>query len=354
MLEINGLTADLGEFTLNSIDLNVEEGEYFLVLGPTGAGKTILLEVIAGIYSADAGRIVLDGRDITNTPPRDRSISMVYQDYMLFPHLTVEENIRFGLKAEPITETEADRRVSNFADLLDISDILHRYPRTLSGGEKQRATLARSLVLDPELLLLDEPVSALDVPSEEMIIEELEQIHNETGVTIMHVTHGREEALRLGDRMGVMRDGEIVQTGPTTQVFNEPNSTFVANFLGTENMLDGTARIRNGCARVQLDDDVEIEADSGVEGNVTACIRPEQCIVSKTQNGSDGKNAICGKVVGLSERESTIQLRIDAGVELTASMTKVGYAETDIDLGAEVHLSFDPSAVHLIEREGPS
>jgi len=357
MLDIRNLTADLGDFTLRGIDLTVEDGEYFVILGPTGAGKTILLELVAGIYTADDGRIVLQGEDVTNRPPKDRPVSMVYQDYMLFPHMTVEENVRFGLESEDHPEEEIRARVEEFVDLLDIGDVMHRYPRTLSGGEKQRATLARSLVLEPDLLLLDEPVSALDVPSEERILRELETIRAETDVTIMHVTHGREEAIRLGDRVAIMHDGEIAQTGDPRRVFEAPESEFVANFVGVENVLEGESTVEDGVATVELDSALEIEAafdengngnENGNDGTVKACIRPDAIRVSTDPVAANGHNAFDGEVTRISEREDTIRVTVDVGVEVVASMSKLDYAKAAPTPGDSVHVAFDPSTVHLI------
>ncbi len=350
MLDIKNLTADLGEFSLKGVDLHVDKGEYSVILGPTGTGKTILLEVIAGVYPVDGGSIHVNGQDITGLPPKDRSVSMVYQDYMLFPHLTIEENIRFGLEAENYPEEEISKRVDRFVDLLDISDILHRYSRTLSGGERQRATLARGLVMGPDVLLLDEPVSALDVPSQEKIIKELKKIRRETDVTIMHVTHSREEAIRLGDRIAVMNDGKIVQVGKSNQVFKKPISEFVADFVGIENVFEGKSRVDNEIARVELGDrnGIEVVSVSKKKGDVKVCIRPEEIILSRDPIDSSGRNTFEGKIIGLSERESTVQVKIDIGVDLIVTITKKSYSDMDLSLGDEIYLAFKATAVHLI------
>ncbi|UWG47849.1 ABC-type sugar transport system, ATPase component [Halanaeroarchaeum sp. HSR-CO] len=274
---------------------------------------------------------------------------MVYQDYMLFPHLTVEENIRFG-RIQGVSEAEIDGRVDRFTDLLDIDDLRHRYPRTLSGGEKQRVALARSLVLDPEVLLLDEPVSALDVPSKEQIIDELESIQAETDVTVLHVTHGREEAIRLADRLAVMKDGEIVQTGTTETVFEEPNSRFVAQFVGTENVFEGTATWDGDSTSVELESGLEIEASDRAEGETLACIRPEYVSVRADQP-TDGQ-WIDGELVGVSRREAAVQLDVEAGVEITARLTTSAYAALDAAVGDTVFVGVDPESIHLIANPG--
>jgi molybdate transport system ATP-binding protein/molybdate/tungstate transport system ATP-binding protein len=348
MLEIKDLTSDLGEFKLKNIDLTVDDGEYFVILGPTAAGKTILLEVIAGIYSADGGQIILNGKDITNMAPKDRPITIVYQDFMLFPHLTIEENIRFGLEAEGFPKDRIPAKVDQFVELLNISDILHRHPGTLSGGEKQRAALARSLVMDPDVMLLDEPLSALDVPTQESIIKELEKIHRETEVTIIHVTHSREEAIKLGDRIAIMNDGQIVQDGDVNRIFKEPNSTFVADFVGMENIFEGESRLEDGIAVIRLEDGNEIESVSNLEGHVRACIRPEEIIISTNPMEHSGRNMMKGRITDSFERESIMRLRIDAGLDFTAIITKRSYADMCLERDMEVYLSFKATAVHLI------
>jgi len=348
MLDIRNLYTDLGEFSLEGIDLHVNEDEYFVILGPTGAGKTILLETIAGIYPAEQGKIILRDKEITEIPPKDRPVNMVYQDYMLFPHLTVEENIRFGLEVEEFSEDVISKRVSKFVDLLDLENLLHRYSRTLSGGERQRVALARSLVMDPDLLLLDEPISALDVPSQERIMKELKEIHRETDVTILQVTHSREKAIRMGDRVGVMREGKIVQTGDSSEVFKKPDSEFIANFIGTDNIFEGNSKLDDGIAHVQLQNGGEIVSVSDKEGHVKACIRPEEIMISKTPIDSSGRNTMKGEIVNISERESTIQLDIDAGIEIAVKITKKSYSDMDLNKGDELYLSFKATAVHLI------
>jgi len=347
MLEIQDLTADLGEFKLKNIDLTVNDGEYFVILGPTAAGKTILLEVIAGIYSADGGNIILNDVDITDMPPKDRPITIVYQDFMLFPHLTIEENIRFGLEVEGYPKEEIPKKVNRFVDLLNISQIMHRYPGTLSGGEKQRAALARSLVMEPDVMLLDEPLSALDVPTQESIIKELMLIHRETDVSIIHVTHSREEAIRLADRIAIMNHGQIAQIGDPTHVFKEPNSDFVASFVGTENIFEGESRLEEDLAVIGIGEDIEIEGLSKKLGSVKVCIRPEEIMVSLDMMEHSGRNTLKGKIIESYERESVMKLRIDVGLEFIAVITKKSYRDMDLKEGKEVFISFKATAVHL-------
>src|SRR5690554_2050066 len=267
MLDIRGLSLSLGEFSLDGVDLTVDDGEYFIILGPTGAGKTILLETIAGIYAFASGTISLDGRDITRTDPKDRGIGMVYQDYMLFPHLTVEENIGFGLLQR---KTEPDRireLVSETADLLGIGHLLDRTPGTLSGGEQQRAAIARALVLRPRVLLLDEPLSALDAVTRDRLRRELKAVHRATGTTVVHITHHFEDIFALADRVAVMQDGRIAQTGTPDEVFRKPATEFVAAFTGMENVYCGISRVRDGEAAIDLGE-IVVRTVTAIEGDV--------------------------------------------------------------------------------------
>jgi len=280
MIKIENISKNLGEFFLKDVSLHIEEGEYCMILGPTGAGKTILLEAIAGIYPPDKGKIWLDGRDITDMPPRDRNISMVYQDYMLFPHLNVEQNIAFGLKLKKVAKAKIRDKIEGISHILKIHHLLHRFPGTLSGGEKQRVAIARAMVTEPTALLLDEPLSALDTQTRDNLRQELKNIHSVSRVTIVHVTHSFEEVFSLGENLAVMNNGEIVQTGSPDDVFKRPNSEFVANFVGVENLFKGKSTINNGTSDINING-INITSATCSSGDCIISIRPEDVLVSK-------------------------------------------------------------------------
>lgn len=230
-LELRAITKRLGEFQMSGVDLTIGRGEYFVLMGPSGVGKTLLLEIIAGLLPLDSGQIFWQGEEITGHPPEDRRFAMAYQDHALFPHMDVSRNIAYGPRARGTPATECADRVRSMAALLDIEPLLARSVGGLSGGEKQRVALARALVTEPRLLLLDEPLSSLDAGARRRLMRELGRIQRQADTPFLHVTHDPEVALTLGHRVGVMLDQKIVQVGPPEQVRREPASDAVAELL---------------------------------------------------------------------------------------------------------------------------
>lgn len=348
MLSVKNLSKKWSGFSLKNINLEVRDQEYFIILGPTGAGKTLLLELIAGFHHPDKGEIWMDGQNFTDLPPEKRGVSFVYQDYSLFPHLTVGENVEFGLKLRKIQKSEARKKMQRVMRILNISRLAKRYPKTLSGGEQQKTALARALVLEPKLLLLDEPLSAVDARARERLRRELKNIHEKFRITTVHVTHDHEEAILLGDQIGVMNDGQIIQVGDPDEIFRRPRSEFIASFVGIENIFDGRSRAKGGIARIDIGNGVEIEAVSEKAGNVKACIRPEEIIVSKRRVKSSGRNLLRGLISGVSDRGPTVRLRVDAGREFTVMITRRSFTDMKLKIGSRVYLAFKASSVHVI------
>jgi ABC-type Fe3+/spermidine/putrescine transport system ATPase subunit len=354
VIEIRGLRLTLGEFRLRDIALDVAEGEYFVLLGPTGAGKTVLLECLVGIHSPEAGRIRLDGADVTQAPPEKRGIAYVPQDYCLFPNLTARGNIAYGLDGRGRPQTEVDARVDELADWLAIRPILSRRPLTLSGGEKQRVALARALAVRPRLLLLDEPLAAVDPATRDDVCAELKSIQRRGRTTVIHVCHNFEEALTVADRIGVMRDGRIVQAGTPRDIFRRPESVFVAGFTGAANILstawaDGVA-VAGG---------IRLPAPVRAPGRGWVVFRPEDVDVrpagSETEaaEGTDFAR-LSGFVTTKADRGPYIRLEILAdGKSFVAAVSPRderagGLAEGD---AAEVRLPHD-KAVFILEPAG--
>jgi len=293
MIEIKNISKNWKEFSLKNINLKVGKGEYFVVLGPTAAGKTLLLELIAGFYEPDEGEIWIDNKKVTWMAPEKRGVGVVYQDYSLFPHLTVKENIEFGLKVKGAPKSEMETKSKEVMNMLGISRLSHRYPRTLSGGEQQRVAIARGIIIEPSIMLLDEPLNALDTRTQIHLRGELKKIHREAKLTTIHVTHDQTEAMMLAGRIGVMMDGEIVQTGTPEEIFHFPLNERVAEFVGVENIIEGVVESnKEGVAIIRIDDHV-IEAISSAEAgsSVRICLRPESIIIAPSKTMSSARNS---------------------------------------------------------------
>src|SRR4051812_11566607 len=257
-LEIAGARKAFGSVrAVDGIDLTVQKGEFFALLGPSGCGKTTLLRVIAGIYPIDAGSLTLNGRDITRTPMHRRNLAMVFQSYALFPHLTAFDNVAFGLRSRKLPRDEISRRVGEALALVRLESLASRYPAQLSGGQQQRVALARALAVRPDLLLLDEPLSNLDARLRDEMRIEIRDLQRRLGLTTILVTHDIDEAFTMSDRIGVMRDGRIIQVGRAAEIYHAPADRFVANFVGPTNelkvtRLDGKSGLIAGGLPVQL------------------------------------------------------------------------------------------------------
>ncbi|ASJ07588.1 tungstate ABC transporter ATP-binding protein WtpC [Thermococcus pacificus] len=343
MLEVNSVSKDYKEFKLRDITFDVREGEHFIILGPSGAGKTVLLEVIAGIIEPDSGRVYLNGEDVTDLPPEKRGLAYIPQNYALFPHMSVFDNIAFGLRLRKLPKAEVERKVREIAEVLDIGHLLGRKPKTLSGGESQRVAIARALVVEPPLILMDEPFANLDVQTRSRLINEMKRWRKELGFTALHVTHSFEEAVSLGDRVGVMLNGRLVQVGSVREVFSRPASEDVARFLGFENIIEGTA---NG--RVLRANGVEIELPVEVHGRIRVGLRPEDIILSLEPLRSSARNEFKAVVDSVEELGPLVRVHLFVGgLHLRAFITRSSMLEMGIRPGKEVYASFKASALHV-------
>lgn len=347
MIKIHGLTKRLKDFNIEDIDLDIKEKEYFVILGPTGTGKTVLLELIAGLVCPDRGNIFFNGEELTELPPEERNIGMVYQDYMLFPHLNVKENITFGLKVRGVKREERERALKKIVRLFRIEHLLTRDVKNLSGGEKQRVALARALITAPRILLLDEPLSALDPGTKEQLQENLKELHERLETTTLHITHDFNEALALADRIAIMHNGKIVQTGKPEEIFKQPNSSFVAEFVGVKNIFRGRVLVEGEDKYVELNNGLKIAVITDREGWVNLIVRPEDILISYEPFVSSARNCFSGEVVNIRNRLSMVELTVDIGVELIVYITGHSLKEMGITRGKRVFVTFKASAVHV-------
>ncbi len=278
-LRTDGLVKRFGDTTaVAGVSLAVEPGEFFAIVGPSGCGKTTTLRILAGLESPTAGEVELAGRDVTDRPPRDRETNLVFQDLVLFPHMTVAENVGYGLARDGVPEATRREQVEEMLETVGLSGFGDRDPASLSGGQRQRVALARALANEPSVLLLDEPLSSLDRTLRTEMRTELRRIQRDVGTTFLYVTHDQESALSMADRIAVMRDGRVVESGSPSTLYNRPRTAFVADFLGDANLLTATVQGReNGRVTVEAGGGrFDAAADTGVpDGSVTIVIRPE-------------------------------------------------------------------------------
>ncbi len=343
MIRIHGLNVTLPEFRLRDICLDIEENQFFVLMGPTGAGKTLLLEALAGLVPVDSGRIVIGNRDITHLPPESRGVGIVYQDYALFPHKTVKDNITYGLHFHPVSSGERRERYTRLVDKLSLSHLLDRYPATLSGGELQRTALARALMIDPRVLLLDEPLSALDPAFRREIQDLLRRLHASSRVTFLMVTHDFTEALSLAERAAVIHQGRIEQVDSVQDIFYKPRTGFVADFVGMKNVLpvsyEGT-KARIGKLRIEMGR--HPDRDQGY-----IAIRPEDIVLSLEPLSSSMRNCFRTRIVDVVDRGFFYEVDVDSGEAVFKSLiTKGALTELDIRAGRDIYASFKATAIH--------
>ena len=321
-LEVKGLSKHWRGFELRDVSLKVDDGEYFALLGPNGAGKTLLLETILGFYKPDSGRVLLGGEDITDQPPDRRGFGYVPQNASLFPHLSVRNNIEYGLLISKVPESERRSRSDELMRLTKLEDLANRMPNTLSGGEKQKTTLVRALAKKPNVLILDEPMSGIDEENRHDILEELRKIHNETGITTIHVTHDHSEAYGLSDRMAIIRVGRIVQTGTPEEIYQNPVDTATASFLGFENILTANPVIEPG--EIEINGTRLAMANPGILEQCVVCIRGEEISLSKDSQHSD-MNTKPGRIINVKTLGNVFVVKVDIGFEITATLSRREY-----------------------------
>jgi spermidine/putrescine transport system ATP-binding protein len=354
-IELVSLTKRFADVAVDDIDLQIASGEFFSLLGPSGCGKTTTLRLVAGFEQPTAGRILLDGVDVSAVPPHRRNVNTVFQSYALFPFLTVFDNVAFGLRNRKLPSAELTSRVSAALELVKLRSFEKRRPGQLSGGQQQRVALARALVLQPSVLLLDEPLGALDAKLRRSLKVELKALQEQVGITFLYVTHDQEEALTMSDRLAVMRDGKIVQVGAPSEVYEEPADTYVADFLGVSNLMevDIVERGPGSRCRARLGEQVLTVEYGGQDAPVRshAVIRPER--VKIEEFGSAGPNRVPAMVERLVYLGSSTQvfLRLAAGADLQAVLQNTG-GELAFSQGTPVHAFLAPDALRVLAGGG--
>lgn len=348
MIAIENLRVKLGQFLLQDISLNIAEGEYFIILGPTGAGKTVLLEAIAGLNRIEEGILRMNGKDITHLRPEQRGIGIVYQDQVLFPHFSVQENIAFGLKMRKYPKEERETRVNTLIDLLKIDHLRRRNPTTLSGGERQKVALARALAPNPQMLLLDEPLSAVDVETRENMQQELAEIHRHLGITVLHVTHDFDEAVALADRIAVFNEGRIVQVGTSEEVFRKPKSEFVARFALSRNVFAGEVMEEEGGDNTYVNiGGTRIVTTTELRGKVHVSLRSEDIILSLSPVQSTARNCLQGEVTHIANRGMLTHVTVSVPLDFVCLITRQSFEELALREGVVVWITFKASSVHV-------
>jgi spermidine/putrescine transport system ATP-binding protein len=344
---------------LHAVDLQVARNEFLTLLGPSGCGKTTLLHAISGFVELDRGRIRLDGEDVTDMPPHRRPVNTVFQSYALFPHMTVGDNVGYALDVARVAKGERTKRVSSALEMVGLAGMENRMPRQLSGGQQQRVALARAIVGRPKLLLLDEPLSALDRNLRQAMQIELKNLQAELGISFIFVTHDQEEALTMSDRVAVLHKGVIQQVDTPRNTYNHPINTFVASFVGASNLFEGTLQ-RDG-ARTRLatpgGDAILLAADPGEQagGPVTAMLRPEQ--LSTLPNGHADHAAFDVRVDQIVFSGSSFELIgcTASGQKVTARVSAAHQGTIpEIEATRQARLYYDPGNVHLIHQRGPA
>ena len=358
-LRIVSVTKRFGSFTaIDDLSLNINAGEFFALLGPSGCGKTTLLRMLAGLESPDSGSILLDGSDVSRVPPHLRPVNMMFQSYALFPHLDVAGNIAFGLKRAGLPQREIDTRVAEMLALTQLEGLEKRRPDQLSGGQRQRVALARSLARRPRLLLLDEPLAALDKKLRESTQLELLKVQRQLGTTFVIVTHDQEEAMTVADRIAVLDKGRLVQVASPRELYEKPNSRWVAGFVGDINLIEGqVVQIHSGTLTLKTVDAgtiVALTKNDLVPGmTIMIAIRPEKITISGEAASAAGGNALRGELVEIGYLGSTsiYTVKLTFGATLRVARSNVEAREKSLlKIGQRVALSIAPDACIVLEK----
>ena len=357
---IESVTKAFGGFTaVDAINLRIYPGEMFALVGASGCGKTTLLRMLAGFATPSAGRILIEGADMTSVPPHERPVNMMFQSYALFPHMSVEQNVGYGLRRQTLDRAVRSKRIADALEMVQLGALARRKPHQLSGGQRQRVALARALIRRPKVLLLDEPLSALDKKLREQTQFELMNIQSQVGITFVFVTHDQDEAMALSTRIAVMNRGQVVQVGTPSEIYEFPQSRFVADFIGTTNLFEGTVGERRPghlvvrSAEAGCDLIVDETGRFGDGQRVWVALRPEKIRLSKQPFGGDRVNQIKGMVweLGYLGNRSTYRIKTETGKLVTVfAQNERRSSEWAIDWSDEVYLSWTADCAVVLQQ----
>ncbi len=357
MVELRGVTKRFGTVAaVDAVDLQIRKGEFLTLLGPSGCGKTTLLRLLAGFEMPTSGQILIEGKDVSDTPPYRRDVNQVFQSYAIFPHLTVEGNISFGLKMRHLPRDEQVQRVAEATELVSLKGLEKRWPHELSGGQRQRVALARALVCRPKVLLLDEPLSALDAKLRHAMQLELKHLQRQLGITFVFVTHDQEEALIMSDRIAVISRGRIDQLGTATEIYHSPASAFTADFIGEANLLDSAILARNGVtAQVRMAEGVEVTVRASTlrpeSTRALLSVRPEKIYITRTKPAKDNtfKGVIEEEVFRGAMDE--LRIRVAGKLELMAMVANESAHEHAWHKGDTVYCAIHTDDIVVVEQK---
>ena len=352
MLRLENINKKLGDFRLSGIDLDIPEGEYFVLLGRSGSGKTQLLELIAGLNDPDIGKIWVDNEDVTKKKIQDRSIGLVFQDYAIFPNMTVFGNIAYSLHCRKLDKKEINSRVQKMSEELNIEGLLNRFTNNLSGGELQRVALARTLITSPKVLLLDEPLASIDASLKDDIKRIFRQL-NRKGLTIVHVTHDYREAVSLAQSVGVIHNGHIIQVGPTAEVFRKPVNKFVARYSGTRNFFRVKFLRDGGVWKAQSDGFLSfVMRDDRYPREGLMIIRGDAINLHSSEPSNPPLNCFKGRVTEIFPSEYGMEITVDAGERFYVDISAENFKLLQINELSEVWITFPPEAGIALQGSG--
>ncbi len=353
MVELRGVSKSFGDFTaLHEVSFEIQEGEFMTFLGPSGCGKTTCLRLISGFDTPTSGQIFIGGKDVTFDPPYRRDVNQVFQSYALFPHLNIYENIAFGLRMKKVPSADIKRRVDRVVEMTSLQQFINRKPAQLSGGQRQRVALARAIVCEPKVLLLDEPLSALDAKLRGQMRIELKQLQKKLGITFIFVTHDQEEALTMSDRVAVLSAGRVEQIGTVDEIYYKPATRFVATFIGETNIVEAVVLGQsNGLTRCRLEGGLELEVKNPPAApgeSILLSLRPEKIRLARQK--PEGINVFPGRVSGevFKGAVDDLTISVQGGLELGALLTNDGQVEFDFHEGEDVFCRIGPEDINFV------